>query len=105
MSSTEEKLANFLKSGQDWARVKTAIPGIFVVRMPAYKSSPARLAIEVNLVDQAGNPIKKRGLLIRNAQELEACRKIISQEKIDILVKAIEKLNPKPKSQEEFVEV
>ncbi|MGB9622624.1 MAG: hypothetical protein ACPL07_02150 [Candidatus Bathyarchaeia archaeon] len=106
MSSIEEKLSNFLKTGRDWARSRTSIPGVFVVKMPAYKNSPARLALEINPVDASGNPIKKRGLIIRNVQELEEFKKTVVQDKLNILLKAVEKVNPqKTGSGEEVVEV
>jgi hypothetical protein len=105
---SEEKLSNFLKSGQDWARLRTSIPGVFVLKMPAYKNSPARLAIEVNPVDASGNPTKKRGLILRSLQELEEYSKILGSEKISVLLKAVEKTNPptkKAKVGEDVVEV
>ncbi|MEM3390187.1 hypothetical protein [Thermofilum sp.] len=105
MSSAEEKLANFLKSGQDWSRVRTAIPGVFVIRMPAYKNSPARLAVEINPVDSAGNPVKKRGLIIRSMQELEEFKNVLGNEKLPVLIRSMEKVNPKPKSNGEVVEI
>jgi hypothetical protein len=36
-SSFEEKLAAFLKTGPDWGRFKTSVPGVFVLKMPAYQ--------------------------------------------------------------------
>jgi hypothetical protein len=35
-SSFNEKLASFLKSGEDWSRLKTSVSGVFVLKMPAY---------------------------------------------------------------------
>ena len=105
---SEEKLSNFLKSGQDWARLKTSIPGVFVLKMPAYKNSPARLAIEVNPVDAAGNPTKRRGLILRSLQELAEYSKIFQNDKISVLLKAIEKINPPAKKSrvgEDVVEI
>jgi len=105
---SEEKLSNFLKNGQDWTRLRTSIPGVFVLKMPAYKSSPARLAVEVNPVDASGNPTKKRGLILRSLQELEEYSKIFQNEKISVLLKAIEKTNPpakKSRAGEDVVEV
>ena len=53
---SEEKLADFLRSGKDWSRLATTVPGVFVLKLPAYKGSPSRLAVELNLVKETGKP-------------------------------------------------
>ena len=50
------------QDGLGLGRLKTSVPGVFVLKMPAYKTSPARLAIELNPTDESGAPTKKRGL-------------------------------------------
>jgi len=60
---SEDKLTSFLKKGSDWARMKTTVPGIFVLKLPVYKGLPAKLAIELNPVDESGSSTKKRGWL------------------------------------------
>ncbi|MGH9920112.1 MAG: hypothetical protein ACRD6W_14755 [Nitrososphaerales archaeon] len=92
--SSEEKLSSFLKTGPDWGRLKTSIPGIFVLKMPAYKSSPARLAIELNPTDGAGSPTKKRGLVLRSSGELEEYRAIFQFDKLVPLLKSLDGINP-----------
>ena len=47
----EAKLSEFLKDGKDWERRSTSMPGVFVLKMPAYKGAPIRLAVELNPVD------------------------------------------------------
>jgi len=59
-----EKLSDFLENGKDWGKLKTTVPGVFVLKLPPYKSSPERLAVEINPVDASGNPTKRRGLII-----------------------------------------
>jgi hypothetical protein len=63
--SLESRLADFLKSDKDWERKPTTVPGVFVLRMPPFKGIPARLAVELNPVDEAGRPTKKRGEALR----------------------------------------
>lgn len=94
---SEEKLTSFLKTGSDWARMRTTVPGIFILKLPAYKKTPARLAVELNPVDESGNPTKKRGLVIRSTQELEEYRKLFQYEKLLPLVNLLDKINPSPK--------
>ncbi len=95
--SSEEKLSSFLKTGPDWGRLRTSIPGIFVLKMPAYKTSPARLAIELNPTDSSGSPTKKRGLVLRSSEELEEYRAIFQFEKLVPLLNSLDSVNPKLK--------
>jgi hypothetical protein len=99
-SSSEDKLTLFLKTGSDWARLKTSVAGIFILRMPAYKSTPARLAVELNPVDGSGSPTKKRGLVLRSKDELEEYTAIFQVEKLTPLLKQMENVNPEFKKQQ-----
>lgn len=96
---SEDKLSSFLKTGPDWGKLKTSVPGIFILKMPAYKSSPARLAVELNPVDDSGSPTKKRGLVLRSKEELEEYKAIFQFEKLTPLLEQMEKVNPEVKRQ------
>ena len=93
----EDKLASFLKTGSDWGRLKTSIPGIFVLKMPAYKNIPARLAVELNPADSSGSPTKKRGLVLRSKEELEQYKEIFQFDKLLTLLEGVGKVNPQMK--------
>ncbi len=97
-SSFEEKLSAFLKTGPDWGRFKTSVPGVFVLKMPAYKSSPARLAVELNPVDSSGSATKKRGLVLRSKGELEEFRELFQFDKLVPLLQGVDSVNPKTAS-------
>ena len=92
---SEEKLSNFLKTGKDWTRLGTTVPGIFVLKLPTYKSSPARLAVELNPVDETGKPKKRRGLILRSSRELEDFNELYQYDKISKLVNILDSVNPK----------
>jgi len=92
---SEEKLADFLKTGKDWTRMKTTVPGVFVLKLPPYRGSPTRLAVELNPVDESGNPKKKRGLVLRSNMELEDYRSLFQPEKLSKLMDILDKVNPK----------
>ena len=92
---SEDKLGDFLKSGKDWARLKTTVPGVFVLKLPIYKSAPTRLAVELNPVDEMGNPKKRRGLILRSSAELEEFKEILNHEKLTKLVGMVDAANPK----------
>ena len=89
-----QSLKKFLESGKDWERRPTSVPGVFIMKLPGYRKSSSKLAAEINPVDSYGNPTKKRGLLIRTASELENYRKILSDDKLNSLLGALEQVNP-----------
>ena len=73
---SEEKLTDFLKTGKEWTRMRTSVPGVFVLKLPPYKSSPTRLVAELNPVDETERPKKRRGLILRSSSELRFQRTI-----------------------------
>ena len=95
MSLSEDKLSDFLKTGRDWTRLRTSVPGIFVLKLPTYKSSPVRLAVELNPVDESGNPKKRRGLILRSSRELEDFNELYQYDKVVKLVNILDSVNPK----------
>ena len=92
---SEEKLAEFLKNGKDWSRMRTTVPGVFVLKLPAYKGSPSRLAVELNPVGEDGTPKKKRGLVLRSTVELEDFKQLFQYDKLSKLMEILEAVNPK----------
>jgi len=97
----EAKLADFLRLGKDWERKPTSVQGVFVLRMPAFKGRPVRLAVELNPVDEAGRPTRKRGIIIRSSTELAEYKKLLEDERLASLLKNIDRLSPKPLKKEE----
>lgn len=91
---SEEKLTEFLRTGNDWEKLRTSIPGVFIQKLPPYRSSPSRLAVEINPVDASGNPTKRRGLLIRFPDEYEAFKEILNDEKLPKLLDMLYTVNP-----------
>jgi hypothetical protein len=43
-----DKLAQFLREGQNWEKKATNIQGVFLLKLPASKQSPSSIAIEIN---------------------------------------------------------
>ncbi|MFX1604093.1 MAG: hypothetical protein ACFFCK_11470, partial [Promethearchaeota archaeon] len=70
-----------------------AEPGVFIRKIPRSKDEPAYLAIEINPTGQSGIPMYKVGALIRNQNELDAVREIISQKKVDEILQTVQKVN------------
>ena len=95
MGLSEEKLADYLKTGKDWSRIRTSVPSVFVMKLPPYRGSPARLVVELNPVDEGGTPKKRRGLILRSAAELEEFKELFRDEKLPKLLSMIDSINPK----------
>ena len=94
----DERLSQFLNEGKDWERKATSIPGVFLIKLPEYKSRPAYIAIEINPVDTSGIATKKRGILIKSRSELEQISKILTNAKIVQLATNIDEVNPEKKT-------
>ena len=93
----DDKLSEFLKNGKDWSRLRTSVPGIFVLKLPAYRGSPSRLAVEVNPVGEDGLPMKRRGLVIRDQSELREFVELLNEGRLQKLMEELERVNPKGK--------
>jgi hypothetical protein len=94
----DERLTQFLSQGNNWERKVTSIPGVFLLKLPAFKSRPASIVIEVNPVDTSGSPTKKRGIIVRSSSELEQIRNILTNVKLEQLAKSIDEVNPEVKT-------
>ena len=90
----EESLRDMLKHGRKFERLRMSEPGLFIRKIPRSKDEPAHLAVEINPISQDGNPMYKVGALIRNQNELDAIRAILSMKEIDKMLQTIEKVNP-----------
>jgi hypothetical protein len=94
----DERLTQFLSQGNDWERKVTSIPGVFLLKLPTFKSRPESIVIEVNPIDTSGSPTKKRGIIIRSSSELEQIRNILTNVKLEQLAKSIDEVNPEVKT-------
>ncbi len=91
---SEEKLDEFLRTGKDWSRLVTSVPGIYIQKLPANKSSPSKLVVEINPVNEVGAPTKRRGMIIRYEDEYKSLKTIINNEKLPKLLKMLDGINP-----------
>jgi hypothetical protein len=94
-ASLEQKLRDFLRSGEEWERTRASIPGVFVVKLPGRESWEPELALEINPVDGQGQPRKKRGYMVRGKAELEELSRILSDARLARLAEALEAVNPR----------
>jgi hypothetical protein len=95
---TDERLSQFLREGKNWERKATSISGVFLIKLPEYKSRPPYIAMEINPVDSTGAATKKRGILIKSSSELEQISNILTNAKIVQLATSLDEVNPEKKS-------
>jgi hypothetical protein len=89
-----EKLAQFLREGQNWEKRATNIQGVSLLKLPAFKKSPSSIGIEVN---PEGTATRKKGIIIRSGSELEQINQLLANPRVIELAKKIETVNPKVK--------
>jgi|ERR1044072_5355347 hypothetical protein len=98
-ADVNEKLAQFLREGQNWEKKPTNIQGVFLLKLPTSKQSPSSIAIEINPTNTtSGSAItRKKGIIIRAGLELEQFNQLLSNPKVIELAKKVEAVNPKSK--------
>jgi len=92
LSKLGEKISEWVASEttKDWEKWKiAAVPGLYVVKMPAKKDTPAHGALEINPADKFGNPTKRRGIYIRSVAEMEQVAAVFG---VETLPKELAKL-------------
>ncbi len=98
MAEIKEQLKDHLENATDWEKMETPVPGVFVVKVPATKSRPALLFLEVNPLKDDGKPLKRKGLFVGNKEFLVKFSEALSDDKVYQLINEIEKVNPEVKS-------
>jgi len=63
MADIEKELKEHLDKGKDWEKMETPIEGVMVVKVPATKTRPALLFLEINPIIN-GKPLKEKGYLL-----------------------------------------
>jgi hypothetical protein len=93
--TVDNRLTDFLREGKDWERKQTNVPGVFLLKLPAFRSRPACIAIEIDALGRgAGGGNRRRGLIIRSKEEIEQLSNILNNNKVIDLASAVETVNP-----------
>lgn len=93
--TVDNRLTDFLNEGKDWERKQTNVPGVFLLKLPAFRSRPACIAIEIDAMGQRGGGGNRRGgLIIRSKEDIEHLLNILNNDKVIELASAVEKVNP-----------
>lgn len=95
MADIQAQLKEHLQNGQDWEKMATPIPGVHVVKVPATKTRPPLLFLEINPLKDDGKPLKRKGLFVGNKEMLIKFSETLADDKVYQLVQEIEQINPK----------
>lgn len=90
----DKRLIEFLENGKDWERKQTNIPGVFLIRLPQFRSRPACIGVELDALNRGGGSNRRRGIILRTSEELQQLLDIVSNKKLSELTSSIEKVNP-----------
>ncbi|MBD3196609.1 MAG: hypothetical protein GF317_16255 [Candidatus Lokiarchaeota archaeon] len=94
MADIKAQLEEHLKNADEWGKMETPIPGVFVVKVPATKTRPALLFLEVNPLKENGKPMKRKGLFVRDYEMAIKFAETLQDDKTIRLIKELEEINP-----------
>jgi len=95
MATIEDQLKEHIKNGADWEKMETPIEGVNVVKVPATKTRPPLLFLEINPLKEDGKPLKRKGLFVGNKEMLIKFSEALNDDKTFQLIGELEKINPK----------
>jgi len=94
MVDIQSQLKDHLSTAKDWEKMETPVPGVYVVKVPATKTRPAILQIEINPLKDDGNPMKRKGLFVGSKEILVKFGEALNDDKVFQLISELEKVNP-----------
>ncbi|MCP4763112.1 MAG: hypothetical protein GY870_15150 [archaeon] len=97
----KKDLEDFLVTATAWEKMSTPMDSVFVVKVPGPKANReggSRLMIEVNPVDEAGKPKKRKGLFIADSEMYNQFVEALAEDGIIKLLNTIQSINPVKKS-------
>ncbi|TFF98190.1 MAG: hypothetical protein EU540_08185 [Promethearchaeota archaeon] len=97
MADLQTQLIEHLKNGEDWEKMETPVPGVYVVKVPATKTRPPLLFLEINPLKDDGKPMKRKGLFVGNKEMLIKFGEALNDDKVYQLIQELEQVNPEIK--------
>ena len=77
--------------------METPVDGVFVVKVPATKTRPSLLFLEINPLKDDGKPLKRKGLFVGSKEFLVKFSEALSDDKVFQLIGEMEQVNPEVK--------
>jgi hypothetical protein len=78
--------------------METPVEGVTVVKVPATKTRPALLFLEINPIKADGKPLKRKGLFVGSKEMLIKFSEALNDDKTFQLIGELEKVNPEVNS-------
>ncbi|MHA2472971.1 MAG: hypothetical protein ACXAES_07045 [Promethearchaeota archaeon] len=78
--------------------METPVEGVSVVKVPATKTRPSLLFLEINPIKADGKPLKRKGLFVGNKEMLIKFSEALNDDKTFQLIQELEKVNPEVNS-------
>ena len=94
MATIEDQLKEHIKNGADWEKMETPIEGVSVVKVPATKTRPALLFLEINPLKENGQPLKRKGLFVGSKEMLIKFGEALNDDDTFRLIEELGKINP-----------
>jgi len=94
LADIEGQLRALLKNGADWEKMEAPVEGVYVVKVPATKTRPALLFLEINPLKDNGKPMKRKGLFVGSKEMLIKFGEALQDDKVFQLIVELEKINP-----------
>lgn len=94
MADIQAQLKEHLKNGKDWEKMETPVEGVSVVKVPATKTRPAILHLEINPLTDDGKPMKRKGLFVGSKEMLVKFGEALQDDKVFQLIIELERVNP-----------
>jgi hypothetical protein len=95
MSEEQDKLGTAIRTAlepaQPWTKVKTTIPGIFVVKIPDNKGF--RVSLMFNPPDDEGEPKKRKGLYFDDLYTARTAKEAFNDDSLETLIGAVRGVN------------
>jgi hypothetical protein len=88
-----EDIRTRMERAEDWEKVPTSIPGIFMVHMPG---PDLRVMLMFNPTDDTGNPTKRKGFYFGDPGTAEAARTAFTDGRLEDLLGALSVVNGPP---------
>ena len=77
----------------NWDQIPTLIPGLSFTKLPSDNDPSGIPIIAINPVNEFGKKMKKKNLFIMNREDLETCRDLFNNAKLDRLSRILDVVN------------
>ena len=94
MTDIKAQLTEHLKNAADWEKMETPVDGVYIVKVPATKTRPSLLFLEINPLKEDGKPLKRKGLFVGSKEFLIKFSEALSDDKVFQLIGEMDEVNP-----------